>query len=294
MRAPPRFSVERFLSHSTERIHKGTLRGFEIFQASKLFMQRGYHHFPLRKFFCPTVPKNVIRETFCGSKNSQFAKNFGWEGWVLRFRSNFYCLTLQKTILCFGKLLVSKKITVRSGGGRGFHNLLSKVCGLKKPEKKRRGFFCVSENFWYRQFYVYEGEEERLGRHYFPSTVCCVTVPEDFLEKTFGVSEIFDYRNFLCIRGKIFIEPFDVPEFFKHPKCSCIGGITFFQWAVLCPTVPKNVIWETFCFSKNFSILKNYGWEWWVLRFPSNFFCLTLQKTIYVFQKRSGIEEIYS
>ena len=110
----PQFSVQKFWSHSTERYFREPFDFSEFFKHRKCSWKGGITIFHWEDFFCPTVPKNVIRETFCVSKNSQFAKNYGWEGWVLSFPSKLFCLTLQKTFICFRKVLVSKKNLVES------------------------------------------------------------------------------------------------------------------------------------------------------------------------------------
>ena len=54
------------------------------------------------------------------------------------------------TLLCFTKLLVSKKLMhKRGGGGREYHDFLSKNFLSHSAEKFRRGTLlcCVSENF---------------------------------------------------------------------------------------------------------------------------------------------------
>ena len=63
-RVMSRFSVESFLSHSAEKIRRGTLycvtnAGIETFYASE-----GYVTIFCR-FFCLTVPKNFVEEPFC-------------------------------------------------------------------------------------------------------------------------------------------------------------------------------------------------------------------------------------
>ena len=64
-----RFSIENFLSHSTEKLPSGTLLCFTKFLVSKKFMdKRGggvaeYHDFP-SKVFCLTLPKVFVGESF--------------------------------------------------------------------------------------------------------------------------------------------------------------------------------------------------------------------------------------
>ena len=62
-----RFSVQNFLSHSAERIRKGTLYTFTNFgYAKKLFASEGYvviFDF-LSQLFCLTVPRNFVGKPF--------------------------------------------------------------------------------------------------------------------------------------------------------------------------------------------------------------------------------------
>ena len=61
----PGFPVENFLSHSAEKIRRGTLLCFTVFLVSKTFLEkRGlgeYQEFP-SKCFCLTLPKNFVGE----------------------------------------------------------------------------------------------------------------------------------------------------------------------------------------------------------------------------------------
>ena len=62
-----KFSVENFLSHSTETFRRGTLLCCvsENFGYRKNLCFRGLcHDFP-SKIFCLTVPKNFVGEPFC-------------------------------------------------------------------------------------------------------------------------------------------------------------------------------------------------------------------------------------
>ena len=60
------FSVEKFLSHSTETFRRETLLCFRKFLVSKNVKDKrggGHHDFPL-KLFCLTVPKHFVKEPF--------------------------------------------------------------------------------------------------------------------------------------------------------------------------------------------------------------------------------------
>ena len=73
-----RFSIENFLSHSTEKLPGGTLLCFTKFLVSKKSMdKRGggaeYHDFP-SKVFCLTLPKVFVGESFSASLVSGIEK----------------------------------------------------------------------------------------------------------------------------------------------------------------------------------------------------------------------------
>ena len=71
-----RFSVENFLSHSTEKFRWGTLRFIRKFRVSKNFnaSERGGYHVCPSKTFCHTVPKNFFGEHFGVSENFAYRK----------------------------------------------------------------------------------------------------------------------------------------------------------------------------------------------------------------------------
>ena len=82
-----------------------------------------YQDFP-SKFFCLTVPKNVVGEHFKVSLFLGIEKFCVSEVYVtiFDFRSKFFCLTLPKmffgepSVLCFRKLPVAKKFFDKRGG----------------------------------------------------------------------------------------------------------------------------------------------------------------------------------
>ena len=90
-----RFSVEHFLSHSTETFRRGTLLCCvsENFGYRKNFCFRGLcHDFP-SKTFCLTVPKKIVGEPFSAVlQKSLVAKKFmdKREGKVSRFPSKVF------------------------------------------------------------------------------------------------------------------------------------------------------------------------------------------------------------
>ena len=69
-----RFSVEYFLSHSTETFRWGTLLCLRKIMVLNFFAYEGkYHDFP-SKFFCLTLPENVVVEPFLVSKKFRHRK----------------------------------------------------------------------------------------------------------------------------------------------------------------------------------------------------------------------------
>ena len=78
---------------------------------------RQYQDFP-SKFFCPTVPKEFVREPFRVSVISGMEKLFASEGCVMIFDSlsQFFCLTVPKNFVgepfsaVFHKIFGSEKV----------------------------------------------------------------------------------------------------------------------------------------------------------------------------------------
>ena len=99
-----RFSVENFLSHSTETFRRGTRLSFRKILLAKLLMhEKGrYHDFPSK--FCLTVAKNFVGEPFSVSLISGIEKFYASEGYVTIFRRKFFCLSTETfrrgTLLC--------------------------------------------------------------------------------------------------------------------------------------------------------------------------------------------------
>ena len=61
---------QKFLSHSAEKIRRGTLLCFRKFLVLKNVRDKrggGYHDF-LSKLFCLTVPNHIVEEHFCVSE----------------------------------------------------------------------------------------------------------------------------------------------------------------------------------------------------------------------------------
>ena len=100
-RAISRFSIENLLSHSTEKLRRGTLLCFTKFLVSKKFKDKrggGYHDF-LSNFFLSHSAEKFRRGTL------QCVTNFGYRN-ILCFRElchdflpNFFCLTVPKNFI---------------------------------------------------------------------------------------------------------------------------------------------------------------------------------------------------
>ena len=111
----------------------------------------GYHEFP-GKMFCLTVPKKFVGEPFDVSENLGYRKILCIIGGVTFFRRKFLVSQCQKTswgtLLCFKDFLVWKKMDERGG----YHDFRAKCFCLTVPKKFVGEPFCVSKEFWYRNF----------------------------------------------------------------------------------------------------------------------------------------------
>ena len=78
----------------------------------KLWRRKGYHDFP-SKFFCPTVPKNFVREQFCVSKKFWYRRfsciGGGHHGLVENFLFHSAKKIRRGTLLCIRNFLEWKK-----------------------------------------------------------------------------------------------------------------------------------------------------------------------------------------
>ena len=73
------FPSKFFLSHSAEKFRKGILLFLRKFLVPKSFMdEKGGITIFRRKFFCPTVPKNFVKEPLSISLISGIKKCWGW------------------------------------------------------------------------------------------------------------------------------------------------------------------------------------------------------------------------
>ena len=172
-----RFSVQTFLSHSTERLRRGSLLcSRKILRSKTVRDTRGgeYHNFP-SKLLCFTVPKNFVRESFSVPLISNIEKIWirGGEE-VLRFSvQNFLSHSTERlrrgSLLCSKKILRSK--TVRDTRGGEYHN--------------------------------------------FPSKLFCFTVPKNFVREPFSVPLISNIEK-IWIRGGEEVSRFSVDIFLSH------------------------------------------------------------------------------
>ena len=85
MRGISRFSQDFLLSHSTERLRRGTFLRFTKFLLSKNIMDNRVgggkeYHVNLSIFFL-TVPKNFVGEPFCFLKKFWYRKTLWIRGW---------------------------------------------------------------------------------------------------------------------------------------------------------------------------------------------------------------------
>ena len=111
-----RFSVQVFLSHSTEKFRRGSLLcSRKILRSKSVRDKRGgeYHNFP-SNFLCFTVPKKFVGESFSVSLISNI-----------------------------------EKIWIR--GRRKYCDFPSKIFCLTVPKNFVGDPFCVPEKLWYRK-----------------------------------------------------------------------------------------------------------------------------------------------
>ena len=121
-----------FFCLSAEKFRRGTFLicvSEKIWYRIKIMDKRGggggreYHDF-LSKIFCLTVPKHFVGETFSVSQISGIERLYASESYATIFCRNFFCLSAEKlrrgnlSDLCIRKILVSKKIMDKRGGGR--------------------------------------------------------------------------------------------------------------------------------------------------------------------------------
>ena len=167
-----RFSVQKFLSHSAEKFHRGTLLCFRKFLVPKNVRDKregGIHVFP-SKLFCLTVPKVSVGECFTVAIISGSRKVYGQEGGVEYegFPSKNLYLTVPKNFVgepfcaVFQKISGSQNVYIYERGE--YQDFPLKNFCLTVPKNFIEEPFCVSENFWYRKML---GIKERGGFTFF-------------------------------------------------------------------------------------------------------------------------------
>ena len=158
-----RFSVVKFLFHSTGKLRNGTFLCFRKFPVSIKFMDKrggGYQDFP-SKIFCLIVPKNFVGEPFRVSLISGSEKFYASESYVTMFCRNFLSHSAEKfcswTLLCCvsENFRWRKSLWIRGGGGGEFQDFLSKIFCLIVPKNFVGEPFRVSlisgiEKVWIR------------------------------------------------------------------------------------------------------------------------------------------------
>ena len=149
MQRVSRFFVQKFLSHSAEKLRRGTLLCFRKFLVSKNVRDKrggGNHDLP-SKLFSSHSTQTFSRGTLLCFRKFRLSKNFMPKIEISPFSiENFLSHSTEKlgrgALLCFTNFLVSKKIWIRGeGGGREYHDFLPKIFCPKVPK------FFVGESF---------------------------------------------------------------------------------------------------------------------------------------------------
>ena len=195
-------SVEKFLSHSADKIRR-TLLCFERILVSKIFKQRrGEASRFCRKFFSSHRTEKLRQGTILCFRKFLVGKKFLWirgGGEVSRLSvEKFlpYCTKIfhWRTLWCFRKFFNRKFSCIGRGASRFCQNFLSHRTRTKNFVRKP---FCFPENFWYRKKIWIRGGISRFSVEIF-----CLTVPKNFAEEPVCVPENFGYRETLCLRGE--------------------------------------------------------------------------------------------
>ena len=161
-REKSRFSIENFLSHSTNKLRNGTRLSFTKILVSRNFMNKrgggGVTIFRPNCFFF-TVPNPFVGEPFCVSES------FGYQ----------------------------KASWIKGEGGvaREYHIYLPKIFCLTVPKKYRRGTLCRVTKFRCRKNSCLNG-----FCLVFLSKIFCLAVHKIFVEELFCVSESFGIEKF--------------------------------------------------------------------------------------------------
>ena len=221
-----RFSLEIFLSHSTEIFRRETLCLSEIFWYRKFWKIRGGYHYLASKIFFLTVPENFVKEQLCVSKNFWYRKFLCRRGGTRFCVGNFLSHSTKK--FRRGALLCQKISGLKILHKIVYHDFVENWFS-HSTENFRRRTLHSSENFFYRKFF-WVGR----GYHDFLSKLFCLTVPKKFLVGPFCFRNFQDWKN--CIRW-------------------CITNLSKNDFL----TVPKSFVGEPFVFQEVSSIEKLYG-----------------------------------
>ena len=233
-------SVEKFLSHSTEKFRWGTLRCFRKFRVSQNFMhKKGISLNSVEKFLSHSADK-IRRRTLLCFERILVSKIFKQRRRKLHGFVKFFYLTglkklCQGTILCFRKFLVGENILwIRGGGASRFcRNFLSHRTETKIFVTEP---FCFSEkwkkNFWKKNLWIRGG----ISR---------------FSVEIFMSHSAEKFRKGILL----FLRKFVVSKSFIGQK----RGYHVFPSKILGLTVPKNFVGIPSMFRKIWGIEKFYA-----------------------------------
>ena len=142
-----------------------------------------------------------------------------------------------RTLLCFTKFLVSKKLMDKRGEeGGSFSIFVHNFFSLTVPKTFVGEPYSVSLISVMEKFYAYEGNFLIFYRNFL-----CLTVPKNVIGEPFHVSQKFWYRKVLWIRAEG-------------------GSITIFRQK-FCLTVPRSSVGEPFSVSLISGIENFYAYE---------------------------------
>ena len=214
-------SVEKFLSHSADKIRRRTFLCFERFLVSKFFEQRRGEEasrFCQKNFLSHRTEKTSTGNHSVFQKTSGIEKNLWIRGDISRFSVDIFmphsAEKFRKAILLFlRKYLVSKSFMDENGGGGGVSRFSVENFLSHSVEKFRGHPFNVSENLGYRK-------------------ILCIIGAITFFRQKFLVSQCrkIYWASLQCFRK------FGVSKNSMHNR-----GITFFR-RKFCLTVPKKFV----------------------------------------------------
>ncbi len=223
-----------------------------------------YQKFP-SKFFCVTVPKISVGESF------SVALIFGEEGGYQKFTSKCFCLTMPTKFSVVESFIVALILGIekvwRRGGGGGIKIFGRKFLPQSADENFRRRILYCCNKFGYRKKFGGEGG----GRYQdFPSTIFCLTVTKISVGESFTVALITGSEKVWIGGGEV--SRFSVEKFLSHSAedfrrgllYCCInfwgrgGGYQNFTSKIFCLTVPTKIsAGESFIVAINSGIEKS-------------------------------------